>query len=309
MMKPILSLSIIACALLLRGACADTATFSFAPLGNSYSAAMFADDPLVGKNVSAARIYLQIECFPGSDAANFFTDISLPIDPLPGGDSTLVLSGEELGWSGAGQFSFFEETNRFNGTIIPGRYGAESPSEDFVGVMLDGRIEFDIADYVIGDFDGDSELNHADIDWLSDAIILGNFSRTFDLNLDGLVDLEDHRIWVHDLKHSWYGDADLNGQFNSSDLVAVLQAGQYLEYCRSGLNVVCWGLECGWEVFDRGLGMGLGRRRLRLRSVRGSFERTRTGGSRFTGLCRHRRPGAATTDKATRHGRTPIRCV
>ena len=40
----------------------------------------------------------------------------------------------------------------------------------------------------------------------------------FDLNSDSYIDLEDHRIWVKDIKHTWYGDADLDGEFNSSDL-------------------------------------------------------------------------------------------
>ena len=38
---------------------------------------------------------------------------------------------------------------------------------------------------------------------------------------------EDLRIWVKDLKHTWFGDANLDGEFNSLDLVSLLQAGQY----------------------------------------------------------------------------------
>ena len=39
--------------------------------------------------------------------------------------------------------------------------------------------------------------------------------------------MTDHEIWVHELKHTWYGDADLNDEFNSNDFVQVFQAGKY----------------------------------------------------------------------------------
>ena len=42
-----------------------------------------------------------------------------------------------------------------------------------------------------------------------------------------VVDEEDHRAWVMTLKHTWFGDANLDGKFNTGDLVAVFQSGQY----------------------------------------------------------------------------------
>lgn len=54
----------------------------FAALGSSFSAALPADSPLNGKEIVSARIYLDLESFPASDAANFFTDISFPIEPF-----------------------------------------------------------------------------------------------------------------------------------------------------------------------------------------------------------------------------------
>ena len=47
------------------------------------------------------------------------------------------------------------------------------------------------------------------------------------MNGDGGVSAEDHRSWVKDLKHTWFGDADLNNEFNSNDFVRVFQAGKY----------------------------------------------------------------------------------
>ncbi len=50
--------------------------------------------------------------------------------------------GEDLGWSGVGEFHYFEETERFNGHFISTRLGTETPGQDFDGAILDGsRIE------------------------------------------------------------------------------------------------------------------------------------------------------------------------
>jgi hypothetical protein len=122
---------------------AATISFNFAPVGNSYLAFLPGDHPAVGREVTSAKIILDLEVADGSDAAFFFTNIAFPIDPFAGNDGGLVLLGEELGWSGDGTFNYFEETDRFNGTFIPVRFGAETPGEDFDGEILEGsRIEF-----------------------------------------------------------------------------------------------------------------------------------------------------------------------
>jgi hypothetical protein len=121
----------------------QTATFHFAPLGSSFLAFFPPDSPLVGRQIISARIFLDVQSDPGSDAANFFTDITFPINPFPGNENALALSGNDLGWSGAGTFHFFEETTRFNGIFVVARYGGETPGEGFDGALLEtSRIEF-----------------------------------------------------------------------------------------------------------------------------------------------------------------------
>ena len=34
-------------------------------------------------------------------------------------------------------------------------------------------------------------------------------------------------VWIRDIKESWIGDANLDGTFDSTDLVFVFQAGQF----------------------------------------------------------------------------------
>jgi hypothetical protein len=78
-----------------------------------------------------------------------------------------------------------------------------------------------------GDFNGDGLENVLDIDQLTASVITGRGNAIFDLNHDERVDQEDRRIWVQDIKRTYFGDANLDGEFNSSDLVAIFMAGEY----------------------------------------------------------------------------------
>ena len=65
------------------------------------------------------------------------------------------------------------------------------------------------------------------IDELSCAIRVGSTNHHYDLNQDGVVDPADRRYWVESIAKTTFGDANLDGRFDSQDLVDVLQAGQY----------------------------------------------------------------------------------
>jgi len=80
---------------------------------------------------------------------------------------------------------------------------------------------------VMGDFDGNGLLTAGDLELLSEEIRAGTNDPALDLNADALVDTSDRDAWVHDLKSTYFGDANLDGEFNSGDLIAVFQAGKY----------------------------------------------------------------------------------
>lgn len=65
------------------------------------------------------------------------------------------------------------------------------------------------------------------IDELSAAIRQGSTNHHFDMNQDGRVDQDDRHHWVTAIAKTSYGDANLDGRFDSSDLIAVFQAGEY----------------------------------------------------------------------------------
>ncbi len=103
------------------------------------------------------------------------------------------------------------------------------------GIPLEVPITIDISGGVqaigmkslAGDWNGNGELDAEDIDLLSQAVREGSNDLQFDLNGDELVDWKDHEFWVHESKWTYFGDADLDGQFDSTDFVFVFTAGEY----------------------------------------------------------------------------------
>ena len=79
----------------------------------------------------------------------------------------------------------------------------------------------------LGDFDLDGELTVDDLDALCVAISNGDSNPIYDVNGDSVVNHQDYVYWVKQIKETWFGDSDLNGEFNSGDLVKVFQAGKY----------------------------------------------------------------------------------
>jgi hypothetical protein len=106
-----------------------------------------------------------------------------------------------------------------------------SKESDFLGGDLDlapGRLVI-VAEggALTGDFDGSGVLDAPDINALTSVVAGSAGGPQFDLNGDGAFTEADIRVWVKDLFGSWIGDADLNHEFNSSDLITVLAAGKY----------------------------------------------------------------------------------
>lgn len=78
-----------------------------------------------------------------------------------------------------------------------------------------------------GDLDGNGVLDANDIDLLTEAVLTGETNPRFDLDANGVVAAGDRRYWVDELKRTYFGDANLDGRFDTGDLVLVFQQGQY----------------------------------------------------------------------------------
>ena len=80
---------------------------------------------------------------------------------------------------------------------------------------------------VAGDFNGNGDLDVADLDSLTEIVKALSHDGGFDLTNDGLVNNDDRDRWIFDLFETTYGDSNLDGVFNSSDLIVVFQPAEY----------------------------------------------------------------------------------
>ena len=129
-----------------------------------------------------------------------------------------------------------------------------------------GEIAFRKPPSNLGDFSGNGVLDVNDVNLILQAIAEQKHPAQLDLDNRGTVDAVDLRIWVKDLKHTWFGDADLSGEFDSSDFVQVFEAAEYETGASRWLGPKATGTATG--IFDiRRLHHGIHRRRLRARTT------------------------------------------
>jgi hypothetical protein len=111
-----------------------------------------------------------------------------------------------------------------------------------------------------GDFDESGTLDATDIDTLSAAIRMGQTSSDFDVDGNSIVNGDDRTYWVDSLRGTYFGDANLDGRFDSEDLINVLSSGQY-EDAAPGNSTWATGDWSGDGEFDSGdlvLALGAG---------------------------------------------------
>jgi len=79
------------------------------------------------------------------------------------------------------------------------------------------------------DYNSDGVLNVADLDTLRSAIAGGSSNLKYDVDSNGKVERDDLKQYVErkTILNTYIGDANLDGQFNSGDLVTVFAAGEY----------------------------------------------------------------------------------
>jgi len=81
--------------------------------------------------------------------------------------------------------------------------------------------------FVPGDLTGGGVVNSRDIDRLFDAVQNRSDLLTFDINGDQAVDNADVDFLLNDILQSPVGDSNLDGFFDSTDLVMIFQAAEY----------------------------------------------------------------------------------
>ncbi len=77
------------------------------------------------------------------------------------------------------------------------------------------------------DLDGNGQVDVADIDLLTETVNSRTRNTALDLNDDGVLSASDRVVWVEDLVNTYFGDSNFDGQFDSGDLIHVLEVGEY----------------------------------------------------------------------------------
>jgi len=107
------------------------------------------------------------------------------------------------------------------------RFALVDAGNDWWWALDNIQVTADPGGGIRGDFNGDGQLTAADINDLTSAVRAGNTGAQYDLNGDSAVNDADRTVWVEDLKNTYFGDANLDGEFSSADFVAVFTIGQY----------------------------------------------------------------------------------
>ncbi len=106
--------------------------------------------------------------------------------------------------------------------------GAENGLTDVEGISESGTAYlFNINLSELADVNNDDKVDAADIDDLSKAARESSTEPRHDINNDGAVNEMDRTIWIEALVGTYSGDSNLDGEFNSTDLVAVFAGGKY----------------------------------------------------------------------------------
>ena len=121
-----------------------------------------------------------------------------------------------------GSFSYIH--NGGNATGDSFTYKASDGSDESGPVTVNIGIN---ASNIVGDFNNDGAVDESDIALLCHQVNSPVPELRFDLTNDGAVNLSDHDMLISDVMNTFFGDANLDKQFDSTDLVAIFQAGEY----------------------------------------------------------------------------------
>ena len=84
-----------------------------------------------------------------------------------------------------------------------------------------------VRDPNLADFDSDGTLTVVDIDQLATGIGSADFDSRYDLDFNNRLNEADLEEFVHEYANTYFGDANLDGQFDSVDFVQVFQFAEY----------------------------------------------------------------------------------
>jgi hypothetical protein len=148
-----------------------------------------------------------------------------------GSEYEVVINGE----SGIGPSLEYDGTVAEHNVLSIGRQGTETWGgrlDDFrvySNALTDEEIQAIMTGVVgtPGDFNGNQQLDAEDIELLSAEVRAMTNMAKFDLDNNMLVNQVDRLVWINELKNTYIGDSNLDGEFSSTDFVLVFTDGKY----------------------------------------------------------------------------------
>ena len=141
-----------------------------------------------------------------------------------GGTSiTSDYGSSEFSFRIAGGGIFDDSGNQYHGTIDEVAIWDVA----LTGEQISAHFAAALGGGIPGDFDGNGLIEVNDVNLLQRAIYEGSVDLLYDVDGNQVIDEDDLTFWVGDIAITYPGDANLDHEFNSSDLVQVLVPGQY----------------------------------------------------------------------------------
>ena len=101
-----------------------------------------------------------------------------------------------------------------------------------------------------GDFNGDGMVDVADLEELNQATKSGSKDWQYDINIDGQVNNDDVLAWITWSKGTCIGDVNLDGVFDSADLIELFQVGIYESGDTATWVTGDWNGDCVFDSSD-----------------------------------------------------------
>lgn len=103
-------------------------------------------------------------------------------------------------------------------------YGAETDDFNNAVSFFESQLT---APPLLGDMDGNGQLDADDAESIVTAIRDGSPDPRFDLDGDNSISVADLNHWVSEIAMTWQGDVNLDSEFSSTDLVSIFASGRY----------------------------------------------------------------------------------
>ncbi len=222
----------------------------FLPTRDEWFKAAYFDPTLNDGNGGFYRYATKSNELPTVATANEVGDVTNPGPNVVNYNNGALWNGEignvtTVGSTGSPSFygTYDQSGNVYeivhNGSGIAARggsWGSEDPLrisagyaivDAVTGVVTSGLRVAQTAISMPGDFDANSILDDNDLNLLARELQVSNRVSFFNLNGDTAVDGGDFTAWVKAIRRSWIGDTNLDGVFDSQDLLEAFQAGLF----------------------------------------------------------------------------------